>query len=78
MRKIMKKVCIVFFLAVGIVVSTMIISKEAYAPNVTEKVKVKEKVKTKDVKKSEKTRGYMYVKCPHCGKKIKVHVSISK
>jgi len=76
MKKISRKVSIMILLTLGIVAFTMLNAKEAYAPNVSEKTKAYKK--TYKEEKSKKKTGTIYVKCPSCGKTIKIHINVSK
>lgn len=72
MKRGLKRVSIVALLGIGIVVFTMIGPKKAYAPHVSESTK------TEKQEEAKKKTGYLYLKCPHCGKAIKVKVKVSK
>ncbi len=76
MKKISRRISVVILLAMGIVAFTMFNAKEAYAPHISEKSKVYKK--SCEEEKAKKKTGTIYVKCPHCGKTIKIHINVSK
>ena len=76
MKKISRKISIVILLTIGIVAFTMFNAKEAYAPHISEKSKVYKKACEEE--KAKKGTGTVYVKCPNCGKTIKINIKVSK
>ena len=66
MATALKKVILVSCVVTGILAGSLLFPRAAFAPHAEKTYKDSKKVKV-----SKQT---VYVKCPHCGKKIKIYV----
>lgn len=70
----LKRLILVSSVASGILVGSLFFPRAAFAPHVEKGDYKGKKTKDKDYTKKKSAKEVVYVRCPHCGKKIKIHV----